>query len=53
MQGNILLVEDHRDLAMTVLQALEMDGYTVDYAADGALGLQLASTQVFDCLSWT
>ena len=50
MQGNILLVEDHRDLAMTVLQALEMDGFTVDYAADGALGLQLASSQVFDCL---
>ena len=50
MQGKILLVEDHRDLADTVIQALESVGYALDYAGDGDLAIQLATSEVFDAI---
>ena len=50
MQGHLLVVEDHHDLAETVILALESKSFTVDYAADGDQGLELATTQVFDCI---
>ena len=50
MQANILLVEDHRDLAQTIIQFLESAGFTLDYAADGLLGLSLATQQTFDVI---
>ena len=39
--GEILLIEDHRDIAELVFDYLENQGYNVDYAADGVTGLQL------------
>ncbi len=45
---NILLIEDSPDLASNVGEFLESRGHTVDYAMDGALGLQLATHARFD-----
>ena len=50
MKGNILLVEDHRDLAETISMSLEESGFVLDYAADGWQALQLATTEVFDAI---
>ena len=50
MTGKLLLVEDHNDLANTVIQSLESAGFTMDYAANGPQGLQLATTEVFDTI---
>jgi len=50
MQGKILLVEDHRDLADTVIQSLESVGFALDYAGDGDLAIQLATSEVFDAI---
>lgn len=49
-QGRLLVIEDHRDIAVTICEALEAAGYDVDYAANGAAGLALASTQAFDTI---
>lgn len=46
----ILLVEDHRDLAETVIDFLDSMGAVVDYAADGMTGLHLATKQRFDVI---
>jgi len=46
----ILLIEDHRDLAETIVDFLETMGGIVDYAADGLSGLHLARTQKFDVI---
>lgn len=46
----ILLVEDHRDLAETVIDFLESMGSVVDYAADGMTGLHLARNERFDVI---
>ena len=46
----VLLVEDHRDLAETIVDFLETMGCIVDYAADGLSGLHLARTQKFDVI---
>lgn len=46
----VLLVEDHRDLAETVLDFLESMGCLVDYAADGLAGLRLARQETFDVI---
>jgi len=46
----ILLIEDHKDLAETVVDFLETMGCIVDYAADGLSGLHLARTQRFDII---
>lgn len=50
MNGHILLIEDHRDIAQTIIQTLESEGFNVDYAADGLQGLHLATTQVVDTI---
>lgn len=39
-RGNILLVEDYEPLLRAVRDVLEMEGYSVFHAADGAAGLQ-------------
>lgn len=49
-KGNILLVEDHQDLAGTIGDFLEAQNYTVDFAADGLLGMHLAVSQPFDAI---
>ena len=45
---NVLLVEDHRELAETTGAYLEACGYAVDYAADGLVALHLAVTESYD-----
>ncbi len=49
-EGNILLVEDNADLAETVGAFLEAQNYVVDYAADGLLAVQLATSEPFDAI---
>ena len=45
---NVLLVEDHRELAETTGAYLEACGHAVDYAADGLVALHLAVTESYD-----
>lgn len=40
-RGRVLLVEDQRDLAVSLLEALADEGYQADYAADGRQALTL------------
>lgn len=47
---NILLVEDHADLAIEIMEFLGGNGHQVDHAADGRLALQLAATDFFDVM---
>ena len=49
-QGLLLLVEDHADLAATLCEELESRGFAVDYAANGAAGLELAAARPFDLI---
>lgn len=44
----VLLVEDNAELAANIAEFLESRGCTLDYAADGHLGLRLASEHRFD-----
>ncbi|MEM8997955.1 MAG: response regulator transcription factor [Acidobacteriota bacterium] len=46
----ILIVEDHDDLAGNIGDFLELAGHTVDFAADGVVGLHLAVTGDFDAV---
>jgi DNA-binding response OmpR family regulator len=50
LQGSVLLVEDHPELAATVGDYLEAKGYTVDFAGDGLLAMHLAVTEPFDAI---
>lgn len=47
---NLLLIEDHRDIADMVYEFLERRGYSVDYAADGVTGLHLAVRNSYDAI---
>ena len=47
---NILLVEDHRELAETTGAYLEACGHEVDYAADGLMALHLVATESYDVI---
>ncbi len=47
---DVLLVEDHADLAETVGEYLEATGYRVDYAADGLIAMHLASQNRYDLI---
>jgi DNA-binding response OmpR family regulator len=49
-QAHLLLVEDHRDIAESIVDFLEPRGYVVDYAADGITGLHLAVTNSYDVI---
>ncbi len=49
-QGRLLVIEDHRDIAATICEALEAAGYDTDYAANGAAGLALAAREDFDAI---
>ena len=48
--GDILLIEDHRDIAEMVFEYLEDQGYNVDYAADGVTGLHLGVQNNYDAV---
>jgi DNA-binding response OmpR family regulator len=49
-QSSLLLIEDHRDIAESIVDFLEPRGYAVDYAADGITGLHLAVTHSYDVI---
>jgi DNA-binding response OmpR family regulator len=46
----VLLIEDNFDLSANVGEFLESKGHTVDYARDGAKGLQLAGSDSYDAV---
>ena len=46
----ILIIEDNDDLAGNIGDFLELKGHTVDFAADGVVGLHLAVTEVIDAV---
>lgn len=48
--GDILLIEDHRDIAEMVFDYLEDRGFSVDYAADGTEGLRLGCEHRYDAV---
>ena len=48
--ATILLVEDHDDLAATIGAYLEDSGYACDYAADGAIALNLLEENDYDAV---
>ena len=47
---NVLLIEDHQDIAEMVYAYMERRGYEMDYAADGLTGLHLAVTNDYDAI---
>lgn len=47
---NVLIVEDHADIAEMVGAYLEHREYIVDYASDGITGLHLAVTNQYDAI---
>src|SRR5215510_4970866 len=47
---HLLLIEDHRDIAANIAEYFEARGDAVEYAADGAQGLQLALTNPYDAI---
>ena len=47
---SLLLVEDHRDLARTVVEFLEEAGASVDYAGNAALARELLRDQHYDLI---
>ena len=48
--ARVLLVEDHKNLALAVGTYLESSGFTMDYAYDGLSGLHLATTQRYEVI---
>jgi len=48
--GDILLIEDHRDIAELVFEFLESQGYSVDYADNGPTGLKFGTDNVYDAI---
>lgn len=46
----LLLIEDHRDIAESIVDFLEPRGFAVDYAADGVTGLHLAVSNAYDVI---
>jgi len=49
-QRNVLLVEDHRDIAEMVGEYLESKDYAVDYAPDGVSGFRLGAKNDYDVI---
>ena len=49
-RGSILLIEDHQDIAEMMFDFFEQRDYTLDYAADGAVGLVLANENRYDII---
>ena len=46
----ILLIEDDSGVADYIVKGLKQSAYTVDYAADGQKGLELASNESYDVM---
>jgi DNA-binding response OmpR family regulator len=49
-RDNLLLVEDHVDIAEMLTSYFEGRGFAVDYAADGLVGLHLAVKNSYDAI---
>lgn len=49
-QATVLLVEDHDDLAATLGAWLEEAGFACDFAADGAIALNLVAENEYDAI---
>ena len=47
---DILLVEDDRDLAATVIQYLELEGIRCDHADNGLMALELNQRNAYDAM---
>jgi PAS domain S-box-containing protein len=47
-RGNILVVDDEADLAVTLADALALDGHAVDTALDGTKALELLAQNSYD-----
>lgn len=47
---DVLLVEDDRDLAATVMQYLELEGFRCDHADNGVMALQLGQQHTYDAM---
>lgn len=45
----ILVVEDEHRIGTTIKKGLELEKYAVDLAFDGRDGLDLATTEEYDC----
>lgn len=48
--GSLLLIEDHQDIAEMLFTFLENEGYTLDYASDGEIGMRLATENYYDAI---
>ena len=49
-KGSVLLVEDHQDIAELVYDYMEGEGYELDYAPDGEVGINLCSQNEYDAI---
>lgn len=49
-QDNLLIIEDHTDIAEMLTSYFEGRGFTVDFAGDGLTGLHLAVTNHYDAI---
>ena len=49
-RDNLLLIEDHSDIAEMLTSYFEGRGFAVDYAADGLVGLHLAVENRYDAI---
>ena len=49
-RDNLLLIEDHADIAEMLTHYFEGRGFAVDYAADGLVGLHLAVKNRYDAI---
>jgi DNA-binding response OmpR family regulator len=49
-QASLLLIEDHRDIAESIVDFLEPRGIAVDHAVDGITGLHLGVTKRYDVI---
>ena len=49
-RDNLLLIEDHADIAEMLTHYFEARGFAVDYAADGLVGLHLAVKNRYDAI---
>jgi len=50
MHERFLLIEDEEDLRMTLTDRLRSEGYEIDCAEDGELGLQRATESAYDLI---
>ena len=50
MKESILIVEDEQELCLTLGDRLRNEGYAVDFAADGEVGMQKATQLPFDLI---